>query len=267
MRWINEIQHPMESSIGWSSFRTDIGLRRTQNQDAVGLLQSPFLAVVADGMGGHRGGEVASKISIETLFELRESPPSGYSFDANPSDFLRRIGEEANMRILKQAMHEEELKGMGTTTTMLSFDKTTAWVGHVGDSRCYLIKPEGIWQLTRDHSLVQEKFYAGMISREQMKTDRMRNVITRSVGYDHLFLMDVYPYQYAPGDVFLMCSDGLSGPVSELELFSKLSALAADTSPESIPSLLQNAIDTLIQMANSQGGDDNVSVLIVKVRP
>lgn len=254
---------------------SDIGRRRAQNQDSGAAFPESRLFVVADGMGGHRGGEVASRMAVETVHEIfNRSLESG----KNPGQALSDAARAANQKIMERARKEVALEGMGTTCTTLYFDSTTpsessrAWVGHVGDSRCYLIRRDGIWQITRDHSLVQEKLRAGMITREQLKTDHMKNVITRSVGFDLHFGIDLYEYAPKPGDLFLICSDGLTGPLEDAKIFQIVQEVyfsALDTEAfagrgSGFEPILQQLVEKLIQAANDRGGDDNITALVAR---
>lgn len=254
---------------------TDIGRRRAQNQDSGGSFPEAALFIVADGMGGHRGGEVASKIAVECI---HETVIAELADGASPTEALSLGTSAANRKILERAKKEPDLEGMGTTTTSLQFDPARdpkkIWIGHVGDSRCYLIREEGIWQLTRDHSLVQEKLRAGMITREQLKTDRMKNVITRSVGFDLQFGIDVYEFTPDAGDLFLLCSDGLSGPLEDSDIFDIVKKFYfqplkdADLTPKTEAplheALLKSTVESLISNANERGGDDNITALIAR---
>lgn len=258
-----------------AAFLTDIGKRRANNQDSGGAFVESRLFVVADGMGGHRGGEVASKIAVETIHEvfaraLASGKPAGVA--------LSEAAKMANQKIMERSRKETDLEGMGTTATSLYFDppgkseNAKAWIGHVGDSRCYLIRRDGIWQMTRDHSLVQEKLRAGMITREQLKTDRMKNVITRSVGFDLHFGIDLYEYTPQAGDLFLLCSDGLSGPLDDSKIFeianevyfSALDTEAFKGRDQGYEPLLKILTEALIRNANERGGDDNITALIAR---
>ena len=144
---------------------------------------------------------------------------------------------------------------MGTTVVAMLFDATKLYVGHVGDSRVYFWRPGQIWQLTRDHSLINEKLKAGLITREQARHDKAKNVITRSVGFESSVLVDTYQKETNPGDVYLACSDGLSGLVPDEEI----SAILDETSD------LDEAVKKLIARANENGGDDNISVILARV--
>jgi protein phosphatase len=248
---------------------SDIGRRRANNQDSGGSFPEIGLFVIADGMGGHRGGEVASKIAVDTIHEVAEATLKAGKSSA---DALSEGAKHANLRIMDRSKKEPDLEGMGTTTTSLRIDDGKIFIGHVGDSRCYLLKPEGIWQLTRDHSLVQEKLRAGMITREQLKTDRMKNVITRSVGFDLHFGIDVYEFEPAPGDLFLLCSDGLTGPVDDVDIHGIAKRVYFDVAAteefrdraRGFEPLLQHLAQALVDAANEGGGDDNITALITR---
>jgi serine/threonine protein phosphatase PrpC len=256
---------------------SDIGKRRAQNQDSGGTFPDRNLFIVADGMGGHQGGEVASKMAVEVISEtFLKSLGSGNT----PQAALADGAKAANRAIMERSKAEPSLAGMGTTATTLYFDtaplktgdSAKAWIGHVGDSRCYLIRPDGIWQITRDHSLVQEKLRAGMITRDQLKTDRMKNVITRSVGFDLQFGIDLYEYDPLEGDLFLICSDGLTGPLDDSLIFSivqrtyfdALGTGAFEGRSSGFQPLLSTLADALVGAANDYGGDDNITALVAR---
>jgi protein phosphatase len=246
---------------------TDIGRKRSQNQDSVYSAPELGLFVVADGMGGHRGGEIASRMVVEIVPDLvRKSVQKKSNWE--PRATLAAAIENANRAIHEHANRNVGLEGMGTTTVALLFKEDRLTIGHVGDSRCYFLNsppaspsylPSDIWQATRDHSLVQEKLRAGLITREETKTDRMKNVITRSVGYEPTVLVDSYEMKVRAGDLFLLCSDGLSGLVDDEEIASKIQKDYAQGLD------LQRIVENLISVANQNGGDDNVSVILVEV--
>lgn len=255
--------------------RTDVGRKRENNQDSHTCAVEIGLFLVADGMGGHQGGETASRIAAEripalmkqemkTLGILDDLTPEGPSEDLSRSieESLRRSISEANREIHDLARKSPNLQGMGTTATALFLHRNRAWIGHVGDSRCYFLRPDenSIWQLTRDHSWVQEKLRAGLITRSQLKSDRMRNVITRSVGFDEKVEVDVYSAEVQPGDVFVLCSDGLTGHIDDPHL---LSLVRKSLSPKSESPA--TAAAELIDEANRRGGDDNITAIVVRV--
>jgi protein phosphatase len=205
--------------------KSDVGRKRENNQDSFTCAPDIHLYLVADGMGGHQGGETASQIATESVVKtlrddfkkrlpLQAGSTEGISaeLEIRISSALREAISMANREIHQFAAKNPALQGMGTTTTALLLYANRAWIGHVGDSRCYFARPHenAIWQLTRDHSWVQEKIRAGLITRAQAKTDRMRNVITRSVGFEPNVEVDIYTAEVQPGDTFLLCSDGLT---------------------------------------------------------
>ena len=222
---------------------SDIGRKRENNQDSYLLNDKAKLYVVADGMGGHVGGEIASKMAVDTLSKVFSY--TSRSFD--PSSYLVRAIQEANNMIYEKAVQTPSLKGMGTTVTCLLFSYDTVFIAHVGDSRAYFIREGMIWQLSQDHSLVSEQMVAG-------GAIAMRNIITRSVGYDRQVEVDLYTKKVAMGDRYLLCSDGLYGFVSQKEMATVVSS-----------SVLPLATKKLIDLANSRGGDDNITAVLVKV--
>ena len=230
---------------------TDIGRKRSQNQDSISSRIELGLFVVADGMGGHRGGETASQMAVAAIPEVVEH----CQVDPNwqPRNVIAQAIRKANENIYTRSQNDPALQGMGTTSVALLFKDNCLTIGHVGDSRAYFIRDGGIWQITRDHSLVQEKLRAGIISRDEVKTDRMKNVITRSVGFEAVVNVEVYEMETRPGDKFLICSDGLSGLVEDEQI---LSLMRDDP---------QHSVQELIAAANANGGDDNISTIVVEV--
>ena len=240
-----------------SALLTDIGVKRKQNQD-FGIARPDLgLFIVADGMGGHQGGEIASQMCAEKVVEYVEKNQGS----PEPDDTVVHQGLViANQAIFDLSRREPHLQGMGTTSSILRINGNLATLVQVGDSRIYYWNRSGVWQLTRDHSLVQEKLRAGLITREQLKTDQMKNVITRSVGYEPNLKADIFHFEVQSGDGFLLCSDGLSGPVEDPAMFEILEETA--TSGLS----LKDAARMLVNEANNRGGDDNVTVLLLKVK-
>jgi serine/threonine protein phosphatase PrpC len=243
-------------------FGTDIGRKRQQNQDRGTAYAGLGLFVVADGMGGHRGGETASTITIDVIPKFVEEAQK--SPEWNPKQVASEAIRAANRAVYQRAVEQPELQGMGTTTTALLFHTSKAGapvmiIGHVGDSRCYYFRKEGVWQITRDHSLVQEKLRAGLITREQVKTDRMKNVITRSVGFEPDVSVEIYEMPVQVGDVFLICSDGLSGLIEDADMLSVVQKLLFESKD------IQGATNELIRRANANGGDDNITTVVIQV--
>lgn len=232
-----------------------VGMKRKQNQDNFLLVPELRLFVVADGMGGHKGGETASYLAVHAIAEYFR----GHSSELDPIATLHQAIMAANMAIQNKGRIDTSLAGMGTTTVAMHFTSDQLFLGHVGDSRCYLVHPNRIWQLTRDHSLVQEKLRAGLITRAQLKTDRMKNVITRSVGFENEVDVDIYQLAPNSGDVFVVCSDGLSGMVEDDAIRDIIDDYVFKQGS------LDGAVKKLIETANSNGGDDNVTAVVVQV--
>lgn len=228
---------------------TDIGRKRKINQDAFLSNDDLRLYVVADGMGGHRGGEVASKIAVETIQKFCSENKS-----LNGPEQLDQAINLSCGEIYRQAAQNDELTGMGTTVAALLFQEGTVYVGQVGDSRAYLVRSEGIWQMTEDHSLLNEELRSGRLGEGQAASYQFRNVITRSVGYESQVKVDVYRRKIQSGDIYLLCTDGLSGLIDINELQDHL-----------VPNTSESSLKRLIDLANQRGGDDNITALAVKV--
>jgi serine/threonine protein phosphatase PrpC len=240
-----------------AGYKTDIGRKRKQNQDNGISVPDLGLFIVADGMGGHQGGETASAMVVESVPAIVKKKTKKKNWD--PKVVLAEAIREANSTIYKKASEQNTLQGMGTTTTSLLFSQNILTLGHVGDSRCYYIRENAIWQLTRDHSLVAEKIRAGLITPEEARTDQMKNVITRSVGFESHVDVDTYEFEVQNGDVFLVCSDGLSGFLEDDKMLELITPFCKEQ--KSIDETLQSLIDG----ANNNGGEDNISALLVKV--
>ena len=242
-----------------SAGTTDVGRKRKVNQDSFQIDEAIGMFVVADGMGGHAGGEIASKTCAETIHQsLVEVRKAGLQSITAP-DLVMGAVHRGNSAVFNKGSENPKLRGMGTTVDLMYFADEKINVGHVGDSRVYLARHHNIWQLTRDHSLVNEKFKAGLITREQMKTDQNKNVITRSVGFESSVLVDVYTREVQSGDVYLACSDGLSGLIDDGVMLAILDEFAFEKEE------LKKATELLIQRANEAGGDDNITVILVKI--
>ena len=230
------------------ALETHPGLRRPKNEDAVGHLLTPWggIFVVADGMGGHRTGEVASRLAVETIL--------GYLKEAEPSPkALLEAFERANARIYQEAQRPEN-RGMGTTATCLLLDLPYALIAHVGDSRAYLLRGEEFVLLTEDHSWVAERVRQGLLTHEEARTHRWRNVITNALGSFPQTRVDLLGLKLAPEDTFLLCTDGLSGVLEDRTLREVL----RNFPPE-------EAARRLVELANEWGGPDNVSLAVVRL--
>ncbi len=238
-------------------FRTDVGRKRAQNQDNGAALPDLGLFLVSDGMGGHRGGETASSTAVELI--TSQARQFEKQTDWDPVQVIIKAFQFANKAIYDRSVEDPKLQGMGTTTTALLFKNSTLTIGHVGDSRCYYFRPNAIWQATRDHSLVQEKLRAGLIGRKDVKTDRMKNVITRSVGFEREVHVEVYQMQVQTGDTLMLCSDGLSGMLEDRAMMDIVQEQLFKQGDA------QKAVDELILAANAKGGDDNITSILVQV--
>lgn len=239
----------IDSRLIESASLTSIGQVRTTNQDFFDEFQRPNgdrLLVVADGMGGHRGGATASRLATETIGAVFEQST------AEPSDILYDALAQANERVHQTSLEDPELRGMGTTVVSLLFDaEGLVWVAHVGDSRAYRLHAAVIEQITQDHSVVGEMVRRGLITSTEAEVHPRRNEILRSVGVEEAVEIDVAQVVAAPGDFFVLCSDGLSGQVSDDEI----AEVVQSTSPEI-------AAQRLVDLANERGGPDNVTVQI-----
>lgn len=236
--------------VGWSG--TDTGLRRESNQDSFLINNELGLFIVADGMGGHSGGEVASALAVETAERFISE---NLSVLKSRKELLIKAYEAASNRIFDKAAHEmPELVGMGTTMVMTMAVDDKLYIGNVGDSRAYLFQKPNLWQVSEDHSLVNEQLRSGAISENQLETFVGKNIITRSVGYERSVTADVIERAVTKGDVIMMCSDGLSGLVTDEKISKVLNELNG-----------QKAVDELIRLALENGGHDNVTVVLVEV--
>lgn len=222
---------------------TDVGKVRDHNEDGYLVDEGLGLVAVADGMGGHRGGEVASATAIEALHA---------SFADHGG--LRDAVLAANDAVLERANADDALRGMGTTLTAgVLGDDDTLIVGHVGDSRGYLLRDGELSRITTDHSLVEELMAAGELTEEEAERDPRRSMITRALGLEADLVVDLYPVSLAPGDRVMLCSDGLTTMVSEATIAD---VLAGEDDPAT-------AAQRLVDAANAAGGVDNTTVLVL----
>jgi len=233
-----------------SWYLTDRGLRRESNQDSCLINKELALFVVADGMGGHTGGEVASSMAVETVEEVMLQPDAQQK---SPRELILNCYEEASRRIFDKAANERpELAGMGTTMVIAYVRGKHLYIGNVGDSRCYLFKKPNLWQITEDHSLINEQLRAGVMSEEQVRQFVGRNVITRSVGYERDVYPDIIEREIYSGEIFLICSDGLSSLVED----AQISEILNQNTPD-------KAVKACVEQALANGGDDNVTVMLI----
>lgn len=232
---------------------TDIGRKRKQNQDYVFTSQRaignlPNLFIVADGMGGHKAGEYASKYTVETICNCIER-----SFEKSPTLILQKAIELANTHIRQKASEDISLEGMGTTVVAATCLGKYLQVANVGDSRLYIVNEE-IRQITRDHSKVEELVRVGVLDREAARNHPEKNIITRAVGANDAVEADFFTVELAPGDIVLMCSDGLTNMLEDEEIRDILKG----------PGDLEEKAQKLIEAANAHGGKDNISVILIE---
>jgi serine/threonine protein phosphatase PrpC len=240
---------------------TDVGLRREANEDSFLMLAKNHIWLVADGMGGHAGGQVASALTVEhvgrnvirTTHQAETAQRQGKSI-VMPERILEQSIRGACHAVFEEARQRPELSGMGSTVTAMWAYGGDAYFGQVGDSRAYLYRNSRLSQITEDHSLVQEQVAAGLITEEQAKFSMVRNIITRSIGFESDVEVDLFKVPMRVGDHYLLCSDGLTGLVEDHEIQDVITT----TQRRKVPS-------TLIELANSRGGDDNTSVVFVSV--
>ena len=232
---------------------TDIGRKREVNQDYVFATDEtignlPNLLVVADGMGGHRAGDFASRFTVEVLAEEVQNCK-----ETHPETILGNSIQAANERLLEEAEKDNRLEGMGTTLVAATILDHVLYFANVGDSRLYLINKE-IRQLSKDHSMVEEMVRLGGLTEEEAKHHPDKNIITRAIGVKQKVEPDFFEYRLKGGDIILMCSDGLTNMVDDDEIFQIVKS-ARD---------IVEAVESLIQRANENGGSYNIGVVLAQ---
>lgn len=233
---------------------SNVGLRRSNNEDAYIVMPEQRVVAVADGMGGAAAGEIASGIFVAAVSECFAAGTSVSEEDAYTR--IQLVFSMANKRIIENVTQLPENAGMGCTAELLAFADGRYIIGHVGDSRIYLLRNRELRQLTRDHSLVQMQLDNGMITAEEARVHPKKNIVLRAVGMEHDFSLDIMRGNSSVDDLFLLCSDGLSDMIDDPTIFDCLST--ADT--------LQQKAQKLIDSALSAGGKDNVTVVLCQVR-
>jgi len=245
---------------------TDVGMVRTNNEDSYKIVAALNLFVLADGMGGEAHGEVASSLAVETVvkhcMEGQENPSAPLKGEAKAglAEKSRRLASAvylANEKVFAQASENAEQRGMGATMTAAWIDGMNLSVAHVGDSRLYLLRTGVLQQLTSDHSLVAEQVRRGILTASEAESSTMQNVLLRALGTQPEVEVDIEQVALFPNDVLLLCSDGLTRMVTEPEIAG---ALQSEPDP-------QRAAEKLIKLANEGGGADNVTTIVVSVKP
>ncbi len=234
--------------------RTDVGVVRSGNEDNYLMLADRGLFIVADGMGGHAAGEVASDMAVRTIARTLGSL-KGMSVEEAGAQLSEAI-RSANGAIFNRTVGEQDKRGMGTTVTALVLQPNRYLIGQVGDSRAYLLRDGEITQLTKDHSYVQEQVDAGLLTAEQARVHPYSNVITRCVGAGEDVTPDVLAGDLREGDIVLLASDGLTGMLEDEQLATILSS----------PKAPQEWVDQMIAEANHRGGLDNITAIVVQIK-
>jgi PPM family protein phosphatase len=244
---------------------SDTGMKRPHNEDSTVTDPTMGLAVVADGMGGYKAGEVASAIAAKAILDIvrgdiqaaREKvrdPESELSVEAA---LVRDSITNANRHIFKTATEVPQCHGMGTTVVVVLFYNNMATIAHVGDSRVYRLRDGDLAQITNDHSLVQELIDRGFFTPEEAEANTPKNLVTRALGIDQTVEVDIQEEATRPGDIYLLCSDGLNDMVDDEEIRLTLSKYSAN---------LVEAAHELVRLANESGGKDNISVVLARPR-
>lgn len=238
--------------------KTDPGLVRQNNEDATAFDEVAHIAVLADGMGGYNAGEVASSMAATFIHAelgrwLREASENARGRDVRRA--MELCVDNANLSVYNAANTHAQYAGMGTTLVVGAFVNDTLYLGHIGDSRCYRWRGGVLSQITKDHSLLQEQIDAGIISLAQAATSSIKNLVTRALGVEDAVLLEVNEHSVESGDIYLMCSDGLSDMVDDSAIARIISVNAE----------LEPMAEQLVDAANANGGRDNISVLLIGV--
>jgi serine/threonine protein phosphatase PrpC len=233
--------------LGRAAGLSDTGRRRRHNEDA--YVVRPPLFAVADGMGGAQAGEIASRLAAAALEEPLSERQDGQARVVS-------LIQEANRRVHRRSLEDPQASGMGTTMTVALVDESIVWIGHVGDSRAYLLRDGALQQLTDDHSLVAELVRSGKVPAEDAQSHPQRSVITRAVGTDPDVDVDTFPVEPRIGDVFLICSDGLTDMVDD----ETIREIVAQNTND-----LDAAARELVRLANRRGGEDNITVVFFEI--
>jgi len=257
---------------------SDVGRARAHNEDCYEIDPDLGLYLVADGMGGHRFGEVAASVAVESIREFVAATAGSddtwpFVYDTRlrrHSNLLRHAVAQAHRRVLHAIRDDRRLYGMGTTVVGVYFEDDVAAVAHVGDSRAYLLRGGRLELLTDDHTWVNEQVVAGHLSERQARVHPLKNVVTRALGGEREVRVDVREVEAAPGDLYLLCSDGLTtmlddGEITELARRATEGEENEAGEPEEAPDRLEALCRTLVERANTHGGHDNVTVVALEV--
>ena len=234
-------------------FGTDRGRNRSRNEDSLFVDMERGLFIVADGMGGHRAGEVASRVAVETISEHFHSVPLPRKPSKIEQDMKEAL-QRANEEIFNRSYLLDDLRGMGTTVVVALIYSEKIYLAHAGDSRAYLLRQGNLQQLTEDHSVTSRMVREGNLTREEAKDHHLHSALYRALGQDVTLEVDTNTYDYQAGDTLILCSDGLTDMIEDDEIMDVLYTFASP----------QQACDQLISRANTKGGRDNITVIIVQ---
>lgn len=258
-------QQPNVSSALEITGLSDPGMVRSHNEDSISQVPDHGLVILADGMGGYNAGEVASGIAVSLISaEMKQTLNRQDAWRAGSGggkplaeSILRDQVKRANASVFRAAQSQPQYAGMGTTLVVALFFDNRVAVAHIGDSRTYRLRGDQFTQITRDHSLLQEQIDSGMITKEEARLSQHKNLVTRALGIDPDVEPEIHVHDVKPEDVYLLCSDGLNDMVEDEEIRLTLLTLRSN---------LPLAARQLVQMANDNGGRDNVSVILVRVK-
>lgn len=237
--------------------KTDKGMVRETNEDSCNIISGypgiPVMFIIADGMGGHNSGEVASKTAVDHISNIVIQNPDYFSVNTDIPIAVSNLIKEANQLVYDKSMEHPGNNGMGTTLIVAVVIGRTMYIGHVGDSRLYLIRSRKLVQITSDHSYIEEMVRNGSLTREEADNHPRKNIITRALGCSNDLQIDMYVCEIVERDSFLLCTDGLTNMLSDEEI----TRIVLRHSPV-------EACDELVKAANSKGGDDNITVIVIK---
>lgn len=238
--------------------KSDKGRIRELNEDSYNVIAGysgiPVTFVIADGMGGHNSGEVASKAAVDFVSDYIIKSPETVSDSGNILLIIKEIMEKSNTHVYNKSLESETDSGMGTTLIVAVVNSKKLYIGHVGDSRLYLIREGNIERLTEDHSFIEELIKNGSLTREEAENHPNKNVITRALGCSEEVQIDTYSYEFKEEDICIVCTDGLTNMLSEQEIKD---IVLSNEEP-------QIACDKLVDEANLRGGEDNITVIVFK---
>lgn len=234
---------------------TDPGRMRDGNEDCIATRPDIGLAILADGMGGHLAGEVASRMAVDIVAQHFAAAPDTVWAGDIAADAIADAIRAANLAIFDAARAKPECAGMGSTIVVALFSSDRMWVGHVGDSRLYRLRDGALTQLTQDHSVIQELVNRGLLTLDEARKTIAKNLVTRALGVEAGIVPDISAQPTEPGDVYLLCSDGLNEVLTDTEIAAALSEPASE---------LTATAQRLIDLANERGGPDNISVILAR---